>query len=188
MEVRALKLEGLVLLTPKKFIDDRGAFWETYRHGLLDEVVGQSIQFVQDNLSISKAGTLRGLHFQLAPHAQGKLVRVAAGSILDVAVDLRKASTTRGQWLRCVLSQENGSQLWVPPGFAHGFLALEDHTVVEYKCTAFYHPESEGAVRWDDPELNIDWSAEGFVMPESGPFVSNKDSMASSLSSMGWPF
>lgn len=188
MEIEKLPLEGLVKMTPRQFRDDRGVFWETWRGGMLDAHCPEPPEFVQENLSISKAGTLRGLHFQRDPHAQGKLVRAASGRIWDVALDLRASSATRGQWYGCELSDENGSQLWIPPGFAHGFLALTDHAVVEYRCTAYYHPESEGAIRWDDSEVQVDWSASGFAFPADGPYLSPKDAAAPSLKEAGWPF
>ena len=124
MEIRDLALDGLKLLVPRQFKDDRGVFWETWREGVLSDGDGHPLKFVQDNLSISKAGTLRGIHFQRSPHAQGKLVRAVSGRILDVAVDLRSASPTRGQYVSLDLSVVNGHQLWVPPGFGHGFLAM----------------------------------------------------------------
>lgn len=188
MEVEALHLSGLVKLTPRQFRDDRGVFWETWRQGMLDGHTDVPLEFVQENLSVSKAGTLRGLHFQRDPHAQGKLVRCAAGRVFDAAVDVRASSPTRGQWFGCELSSDNGCQLWIPAGFAHGFLALCDDAVVEYRCTAYYHPESEGSIRWDDPDVNIDWNAADFNMPEGGPLLSPKDAAAPSLKAAGWPF
>ena len=148
---------------------------------------GIPCDFVQDNLSISKAGTLRGMHFQRAPHAQGKLVRVAAGSILDAVVDLRADSSTRGQFLVVPLSATKGHQLWVPAGFGHGFLALEDQTTVEYRCTASYHPESEGSIRWDDPDVAIDWQLESLSDVEAA-LLSEKDAIAPLLKDIDWPF
>jgi len=188
MEIEALPLEGLLKLTPRQFRDDRGVFWETWRDGMVVGDSGKSLEFVQENLSISKAGTLRGLHYQREPHAQGKLVRAASGKILDVAVDVRSSSLTRGQWHASELSDQNGCQLWIPAGFAHGFLALTDQAVVEYRCTASYHPESEGSILWNDPELAIAWESTGFVMPEGGPFLSEKDAVAPLLNAGGWPF
>lgn len=188
MEKETLPLPGLIKLTPRQFRDDRGVFWETWRDGMLTSESGQPLEFVQENLSISKAGTLRGLHFQRAPHAQGKLVRAASGRIWDVVVDVRASSETRGRWYGCELSDVNGCQLWIPAGFAHGFLALTDHAVVEYRCTQTYHPESEGSIRWNDASLGIDWSAGGFAMPAGGPFLSAKDADAPTLDRSAWPF
>lgn len=188
METQALPLSGLVKLTPRQFRDDRGVFWETWRKGSLDKQLDIPADFVQENLSISKAGTIRGLHFQRNPYAQGKLIRCASGRIMDVAVDIRASSMTRGQWYGCELSDENGCQLWIPAGFAHGFMALSDQAVVEYRCTAFYHPESEGTIRWNDSEIGIEWSAREFTMPQGGPFLSSKDANAPTLSNAGWSF
>ncbi len=189
MKIELLPLNGLIKMTPRQLRDDRGVFWETWRRGVLDEHTAMPLDFVQENLSISKAGTLRGLHFQRDPHAQGKLVRCASGRIFDVAVDVRASSPTRGQWFGCELSDVNGSQLWIPAGFAHGFLSMSDHAVVEYRCTAFYHPQSEGAIRWDDPDVNVDWDeVSDFIMPKGGPFLSPKDADASTLEQTGWPF
>jgi dTDP-4-dehydrorhamnose 3,5-epimerase len=188
MEIEQLSLKGLLKLTPRQFADDRGVFWETWREGMIEDEDGKPLQFVQENLSISKAGTLRGLHFQRDPHAQGKLVRAASGRIFDVAVDVRKDSSTRGQWYGCEPSSENGSQLWIPAGFAHGFLALEDDCVVEYRCTALYNPESEGSIRWDDTALGIDWNTAAPGLPEQGPHLSGKDAVAPLLENIEWPF
>ncbi len=154
---------------------------------MLRDDQGNSLDFVQDNLSISKAGTLRGMHFQRAPHAQGKLVRVAAGFILDAVVDLRADSPKRGQFEVTPLSATNGHQLWVPAGFGHGFLALEDQTTVEYRCTGSYHPESEGSIRWDDPDVAIDWQLE-LLGDVQAPLLSEKDANAPSLKDIDWPF
>ena len=187
MEIQDLSLEGLKLLVPRQFKDDRGCFWETWQEGMLLDEEGSPLRFVQDNLSISKAGALRGIHFQLAPHAQGKLVRAVAGSILDVVVDLRAASSTRGQVVMAKLSALNGHQLWVPAGFGHGFMALEDQTTVEYRCTASYHPESEGSIRWDDSDVAIDWQLESLSDVEA-PLLSEKDAIAPLLKDIDWPF
>lgn len=188
MQIERLEMEGLVKLTPRQFKDERGVFWETWREGMLTGESEQSLHFVQENLSISKAGTLRGLHFQRAPHAQGKLVRAASGKIWDVAVDVRASSATRGHWYACELSDANGCQLWIPAGFAHGFLALTDHAVVEYRCTALYAPQAEGSIRWNDPSIGVNWQPDGFVMPEGGPFLSDKDAVAPMLDASDWPF
>lgn len=160
-------ISGLVLLRPRSFADDRGSFMETWSQRAMDEATG-SQRFVQDNESISRAGVLRGLHFQLDPHAQGKLVRVSRGAAIDVCVDIRRDSPTFGQHVKVHLSAEAPTLLWVPPGFAHGFAALEDGTVFNYKCTAYYHPQAERTIRWDDPALGIDWGVRD-------PLVSDKD-------------
>jgi dTDP-4-dehydrorhamnose 3,5-epimerase len=188
MKIERLPLAGLIKLTPRQFSDDRGVFWETWREGMLDDAEGNPLEFVQENLSISKAGTLRGMHFQRAPHAQGKLVRAASGRIFDVAVDVRIDSETRGQWFGCELSSQNGCQLWIPAGFAHGFLALEDDCVVEYRCTSLYSPESEGSILWDDPAVGIDWNVASRGLPAGGPLLSEKDAVAPLLADIEWPF
>ncbi|WP_411033087.1 dTDP-4-dehydrorhamnose 3,5-epimerase [Shinella sp. BYT-45] len=147
----------VILITPKKFGDARGYFMETFRQALFAEHVGP-FEFVQDNQSLSaEAGTVRGLHFQLEPKAQGKLVRCIAGALLDVAVDIRKGSPTFGKHVAVELTAENGRQLWVPPGFAHGFCTLAPHTEISYKVTDYYSAEHDRGLRWDDPALGIDW-------------------------------
>jgi dTDP-4-dehydrorhamnose 3,5-epimerase len=188
MDIERLEIEGLIKLTPRQFKDDRGVFWETWREGMLKDADGNPLQFVQENLSISKAGTLRGLHFQREPHAQGKLVRAVSGRIWDVAVDMRASSATRGQWYACELSDANGCQLWIPEGFAHGFLAMTDHAVVEYRCTALYAPQAEGSIRWNDASIGVNWRPDGFEMPEGGPFLSEKDAIAPLVDASDWPF
>ena len=174
MEVVKTALPGLVLLTPRQFTDDRGIFWETYHekkfaeHGL-----PAAAEFVQDNQSVSKRGVLRGLHFQQEPYAQGKLVRCITGRVLDVVVDIRPASPTFGQHEKFLLTAESGQLLWVPKGFAHGFVALEDDTVFVYKCTDFYHKAAEGGLLWNDPALGIDWELDRYGI--TSPIVSEKD-------------
>lgn len=166
-----LEIPGLKLIKPKIFRDERGFFLETFKasefsRSGIDEV------WVQDNHSMSKKGVLRGLHYQLEPMAQGKLVRVVKGAAFDVAVDIRRGSPTFGKWYGVVLSEENGYMLWIPPGFAHGFLALEDETHLVYKVSgAEYSPSHERAIRWNDPEIGIDW-------PIKEPLLSEKDSEA----------
>jgi dTDP-4-dehydrorhamnose 3,5-epimerase len=151
-------LAGLLVLEPKVFADERGWFSESFNQATFNAAVGtDGYHFVQDNHSFSKAGVLRGLHYQLPPFAQGKFVRVVAGRVWDVAVDIRKSSPTFGQWYGLELSAENKKQFWIPPGFAHGFVALEDNTEFLYKTTAFYDKASEGAIVWDDAELAITW-------------------------------
>jgi dTDP-4-dehydrorhamnose 3,5-epimerase len=173
MEIVPTALDGVVEIRPTRHGDDRGWFSETYkRHTLGDAGIG--IEFVQDNESFSApAGTLRGLHYQIAPHAQVKLVRVIHGSILDVAVDIRRDSDTFGQHVAVTLTAEEGNQLLVPAGFAHGFCTLEADVRVAYKVSDRYAPECERAIRWDDPELAIDWQ-----LPPDGPTLSSKDAVA----------
>jgi dTDP-4-dehydrorhamnose 3,5-epimerase len=148
-------IDGLVVIEPTIFKDNRGYFIETY-HKEAYEAAGIKAEFVQDNQSMSSKGVLRGLHFQIN-HPQAKLVRVLSGKVFDVAVDLRKGSKTFGKWFGVELSEENQKQFFVPEGFAHGFLVLSDTAVFAYKCTDFYHPGDEGGIRWDDPEIGIEW-------------------------------
>ncbi len=176
--VTPCEIEGLYVIEPKVFGDERGYFVETYNkndflaHGL-------DMEFVQDNQSMSKKGVLRGLHFQ-KEHPQGKLVRVLSGEVFDVAVDIRKGSPTYGQWYGVVLSAENMKQFYVSPGFAHGFLVMSETAVFAYKCTDFYHPEDEGGIRWDDPEISIQWPIE----PEMGVILSEKDKTYEGIQSL----
>lgn len=181
MEVQTTPIEGLLLVRPNVFGDERGYFSETWNQKAFQSAVGHEVTFVQANESCSASGVLRGLHFQAPPHAQGKLVRVPRGKVLDVAVDLRAGSPTYGLHYAAVLSGENRWQFWVPPGFAHGFLTLEDNTLFHYLCTAFYHPESEGALKWDDPDLGIAWGVDA-------PNVSEKDSAGRAFASFETPF
>ena len=161
MQVEALALEEVKLLTPKIFRDERGFFSETYSRKAL-VAAGIDRTFVQDNQSLSRAkGVLRGLHFQIAPHPQGKLVRVTRGAIFDVAVDIRQGSPSFGRHVSAILSADNWSQLWVPEGFAHGFCTLEPDTEVIYKVTDFYAPECDRGLAWDDPDLGIAWPLSG---------------------------
>ncbi len=157
MEIQSFPIDSVKLIKPKKFGDHRGFFMETYNQKLLKEA-GIDINFVQDNHSMSaQKGTLRGLHYQLEPFAQDKLVRVSSGAVLDVAVDIRPNSPTFKQYVSAVLSAENGHQLLVPKGFAHGFLTLEDHTEFLYKVSNYYAPSHDRSILWNDPELGIDW-------------------------------
>jgi len=168
-EFSETKLQGLLIVQPRKFGDDRGFFMETYKKS--DFVsAGIKEEFCQDNHSLSSKGVLRGLHFQSSPHAQGKLVRVIKGSVWDVAVDLRPGSETLGQWVGIELTEENGTMFYVPPGFAHGFLTLQDNTHFLYKCTAEYAPEADGGVLWNDPDIAVDWP-----LTRMTPLVSSKD-------------
>jgi dTDP-4-dehydrorhamnose 3,5-epimerase len=157
MEIVQTEFAGLVLLKPKSFEDGRGYFFELWSDRLSRQM-GYDVRFVQDNISFSRKGVLRGLHFQ-NPHPQGKLVTVLQGEVLDVVVDLRKKSSTFGKWRAVVLSGENKLQMFVPPGFAHGFLVRSEAALFHYKCTEFYYPEDEVCLRWDDPEIGIDWGS-----------------------------
>lgn len=156
MQAERLAIPEVVMLEPKVFGDERGFFFESYNEQSFAAVIGRSVRFVQDNHSRSTRGVLRGLHYQVE-QPQGKLVRVIAGEIFDVAVDIRRDSATFGQWVGAMLSAENWRQLWVPEGFAHGFLVLSDVAEVLYKTTDFYAPEHERCIRWNDPDLDIDW-------------------------------
>jgi dTDP-4-dehydrorhamnose 3,5-epimerase len=150
-------MEGPLLITPQVFGDDRGFFFESWNQRRFDEVVGEATHFMQDNHSRSSRGVLRGLHYQLEPEPQGKLVRCTAGAIFDVAVDLRRSSPTFSQWVATSLSADNHQQLWVPVGFAHGFLTLSETAEVLYKANGFWSKACERSLRWDDPELAIAW-------------------------------
>jgi len=180
MQSNPTAIPDVLILEPRVFEDDRGFFYESYNQRAFDRAVGAPVRFVQDNHSRSVKGTLRGLHYQLPPHAQGKLVRVTAGEVFDVAVDIRKDSPTFGQWVGEYLSAENRRQLWIPPGFAHGFLVTSDVAEFQYKCTDFYAPDCEASIRWDDAELGILWPGEG------GPTLSEKDEQAPSLRDAPW--
>lgn len=155
IKVTPCEIEGLYVIEPKVFGDERGYFMETYNRKEF-EAKGLTMEFVQDNESMSKKGVLRGLHFQ-KNFPQGKLVRVLSGEVFDVAVDIRKGSPTFGKWFGVVLSDENKKQFYVSKGFAHGYLVLSEQAVFSYKCTDFYHPEDEGGIRYDDPQIGIDW-------------------------------
>jgi len=159
IKVERCDIEGLYVITPTVFKDDRGYFVETYNKNDFTEA-GLDMEFVQDNQSKSSKGVLRGLHFQ-KEHPQGKLVRVLSGEVYDVAVDLRKDSKTYGKYFGVVLSDENKKQFYIPKGFAHGFVVLSDEAVFAYKCTDFYHPNDEGGLKYDDPDIGIDWPIEG---------------------------
>lgn len=161
MKVIPTDLPEVLILEPRVFGDERGFFMESYNQRVFNEAVGYDVDFVQDNHSRSARGVLRGLHYQLPPHAQGKLVRVTSGRVFDVAVDMRRASPRFGRWVGAELSDENHRQLWIPPGFAHGFLVLSPAADFLYKTTAYYAPEFETSVRWNDPLLAIRWPAEG---------------------------
>lgn len=165
MNYLATNLNGLFLIEPKVFGDHRGYFFESFRQDLFDKL-GTDLQFVQDNQSKSAKNILRGLHFQKAPKTQGKLVQVIKGAVLDIVVDIRKESSTFGQHFSVELNEENKKLLWIPPGFAHGFLTLEDETIFSYKCTEYYAPELEGSIRWNDETLNIQWDIDDPILSE----------------------
>jgi dTDP-4-dehydrorhamnose 3,5-epimerase len=170
MNILRTDLDGPLILEPKVFGDARGFFMESWNQRSFDAAVGHPVTFVQDNHSRSARGVLRGLHYQLPPHAQGKLVRCTQGRVFDVAVDMRASSPTFGRWAGVELSGDNHRQFWIPPGFAHGFLVLSDSADFLYKTTAFYDQPSEAAVRWDDPALAIGWPLDGIE-----PLLSGKD-------------
>ena len=176
MKVEGLALPGLLVITPKVFGDARGFFLESFNQHAFNQAVGSEWQFVQDNHSHSTRGVLRGLHYQLPPHAQGKLVRVVQGQVFDVAVDLRRPSPTFGRWAGRLLTGENHEQLWIPPGFAHGFLVLSDTADFLYKTSAYYAPEHERCIAWNDPMIAIDWPLGGMA-----PRLSEKDTMGKAL-------
>lgn len=173
MKVTPTALPEVLLLEPKVFGDERGFFMESFNQKLFDDAVGYPVTFVQDNHSRSAKGVLRGLHYQLPPHAQGKLVRVVSGTVFDVAVDLRRSSPNFGKWVGYELSAENRRMLWIPPGFAHGFLVVSESADFLYKTTDYYAPQVEGAVRWDDPAIGIQWPRIGET-----PQLSGKDRAA----------
>lgn len=180
MEIIKSGFDGLYVIEPKVFQDKRGYFYETWNKEAFT-ASGLDMEFVQDNQSLSGAGVLRGLHFQLPPWEQGKLVRVISGSVLDVVVDLRKNQPTFGKHFKCILDANKKNMLWIPPGFAHGFLTLEDETVFFYKCSQIYNKESERAILWNDTDLAVDWG-------NLSPIVSDKDSSACSFKSFESPF
>lgn len=175
MIVEPLRIPDVLLIKPRVFRDHRGCFHESWR---LTEYSRHGIgPFVQDNVSVSHAGSVRGMHFQLEPHAQGKLVSVPHGRVFDVAVDLRVGSASFGKWVGVELSGENGWQLWIPVGFAHGFASLTENAVFTYKCTDYYNPDSERTVRWNDPDVGVVW-------PIDNPMLAAKDAAAPLLSEL----
>lgn len=167
MKVDETPIEGLLIIQPDVYFDERGYFLETYNKEKWKEL-GINFDFMQDNQSQSSEGVLRGLHFQNPPYAQGKLVSVIAGAVIDIAVDLRKKSKTYGSYFALELSEQNKTIFWIPPGFAHGFVSLQDNTIFSYKCTQVYNKQSEASIRWDDPDLAIDWKIQN-------PIISEKD-------------
>lgn len=182
MEVIKTVIEGVVIIEPRLFKDDRGYFFESFSQREFEEKVC-STNFVQDNESKSSYGVLRGLHFQKPPYAQSKLVRVIKGAVLDVAVDIRKGSPTFGQHVAVELTEDNHRQFFIPRGFAHGFSVLTDEVVFQYKCDNFYAPQCEGALAWDDPDLGIDWR-----IPADKVLLSEKDKHHSCLKDADWLF
>ena len=173
MKISHTKLKGCVIVEPHVFGDERGFFLETFQAVRYEQEAGIDLPFFQDNHSRSARGVLRGLHFQKTK-PQGKLVRVVRGEVYDVAVDIRKGSATFGEWEGIVLSEDNKKQIWVPPGFAHGFIVLSDTADFEYKCTDYYDPNDEGCILWNDPDLGIPW-------PVANPVLSTKDENAKRL-------
>ena len=175
MEFERLSIPEVILFKPKILVDERGFFFESFKSPIFKEATGLDLNFMQDNHSQSVRGVLRGLHYQLHPHAQGKLVRVTQGEVYDVAVDIRQSSPTFGKYVGTSLSDQNHHQLWIPPGFAHGFITLSERADFIYKTTDIYHPASERSIRFDDPTLNITWHFDGT------PLVAPKDKNASTF-------
>lgn len=157
MNVIKTAIDGVLIIEPKVFGDDRGYFFESFNARDFAEKTGLDITFVQDNESKSRYGVLRGLHFQLPPYTQSKLVRVVKGRVLDIAIDIRKSSPTYGKWVSCELTEDNHRQFFVPKGMAHGFCVLSEEAVFQYKCDDFYHPEAEGGIAWNDPNIAVEW-------------------------------
>ncbi|HEX8517140.1 MAG TPA: dTDP-4-dehydrorhamnose 3,5-epimerase [Bacteroidia bacterium] len=180
MQVIKTEIPGLLIIQPRIFQDNRGYFFESYHKRVLSEQ-GLTADFVQDNQSLSQKGVLRGLHFQAPPHAQGKLVCVIKGAVLDVAVDIRKDSPSYGKHVAVELNEKNKTMLWIPEGFAHGFLTLQDNTIFSYKCTNYYNKESEGSILWSDPEIAISWGS-------TSPVLSEKDIRGIPLKEFSTPF
>ena len=169
---RGEEIEGPIIITPNVFNDERGYFYESWNEKKFNTILGKYVSFKQDNVSHSFKGVLRGLHYQLKPEPQGKLVRCIYGSIFDVAVDLRKESKTFGKWVSAVLSAENKNQLWIPVGFAHGFLTISDHAEVNYKATGFWNKDCEHSIRWNDKDLKITWPIKDLGFE---PIINEKD-------------
>jgi len=180
MKIEKSHIEGLIVIKPDVIEDQRGYFFESYNEEKFRQL-GIDVKFLQDNESKSGKGVLRGLHFQVPPYQQGKLVRVIKGAVLDVAVDMRNSSPTYGQWVSIELSEKNKWMYWIPAGFAHGFLTLEENTIFFYKCTQVYHRESEMGIAWDDPDLRIDWGTDQ-------PLISEKDKTAGRFRDFVSPF
>ena len=179
MQATPTLIADVLIFEPRLFGDARGFFMESFNQKAFDAAVGHEVTFVQDNHSRSARGVLRGLHYQLPPHAQGKLVRVTQGCVFDVAVDIRPASPTYGRWVGTELSEANHRQMWIPPGLAHGFLVLSESADFLYKTTDYYAPQAERSLRWDDPAIGIAW-------PDTGtpPVLSAKDAVAPALAQL----
>lgn len=180
MNIKTTPIEGLLVIEPQVFNDPRGYFYESYNKQKFTEA-GIDFEFIQDNQSLSQKGIIRGLHFQVPPFEQGKLVRVIQGAVKDVVVDIRKNSPTFGQHFSIVLTSENKTMFFIPPGFAHGFETLEDDTIFLYKCTNVYNKESEGGLLWNDPFLNINWQ-------NIDPLISDKDKILPTFENLISPF
>lgn len=180
MTILKTPLEGCVVITPRIFNDDRGYFFESFNQQSFNQLVGYPVNFVQDNQSFSTKGVLRGLHFQKGEYAQAKLVRVVKGEVLDVVVDIRKASPTYGQHFSALLSEQNQEQMFIPKGFAHGFIVLSDEAIFQYKCDGYYNKIAEAGLHYNDPSLNIDWR-----IPKNELIVSEKDKELPFLNNAG---
>jgi dTDP-4-dehydrorhamnose 3,5-epimerase len=180
MHAISTAIADLLLLEPRVFGDGRGIFFESWSERVLDAAAGRPVRFVQDNHSRSAKGVLRGLHWQAAPHTQGKLVRVVRGAVFDVAVDIRPDSPTFKRWVGVELSEDNHCQLWIPPGLAHGFLVLSESADFLYKATTYYAPEAERSLRWDDPTIGVAWPLGG-----TAPTISDKDAGAPTWGALG---
>ena len=181
MEVKKTKINGVFLIKPQIFKDKRGYFFESFNSIEFRKAIGLDVHFVQDNQSLSSKNVLRGLHFQHPPFAQAKLVSVIKGEVLDVVVDIRKESDTYGEYVAAYLSEKNHQQLYIPEGMAHGFLTLKDDTIFTYKCSNYYHKDSEDGIIWNDSNLNINWNIKN-------PLVSEKDQLAQNFTSFVSPF
>lgn len=179
--IKKFNIEGVCLIDNRVFKDERGLFFESFNQQKFESIIEKKVNFVQDNVSISNKNVVRGLHFQKPPFAQGKLVQVLNGSVIDIAVDLRKESTTYGQHISVELSAANNKMFWVPEGFAHGFVALEEHTIFSYKCTNYYDANSEEALLWNDKDLGINWGVDTAILSE-------KDQISQSFNSFNSPF
>ena len=181
MEIIKTEIDGVLIIEPKVFGDNRGYFFESFNYREFSEKTGIVVSFVQDNESKSHYGVLRGLHFQKPPYSQSKLVRVVKGRVMDVAVDIRRGSPTYGKFVCCEMTEENKRQFFIPKGFAHGFAVLSKEAIFQYKCDDFYHPESEGAIAWNDPDIAIPWpiDAAKVILSEKDkhhPFLKDYDS------------
>ena len=183
MNIIKTEIDSVLIIEPKIFGDERGYFFESFNARLFKEKTGVDVDFVQDNESMSRYGVLRGLHFQAPPYTQSKLVRVVKGCVLDVAVDIRRGSPTFGKYVSCELSEDNKCQFFVPKGMAHGFAVLSETAIFQYKCDDFYHPEAEGAIAWNDPDIAINWP-----IPATDVILSEKDKHHPFLKDFESPF